>query len=457
MKSIIFLILLCSLSISAKDNLDSVKKFDWNGIEVVWVKDDTVPLYTISVYFGDGALSDSPSRLGETEAMFSLLNGGTTRYNQKQIADALEFFGTSMGGDVTHEYSTYSVVGLEKDLIPTMKMVCHIFSEATYPDLEVKNYKKRELSSLKNLVTDHSSLSSHIFRQLSLSGTKYFTPVSGKMSTIEKLRSSHLVNKLAYFNEKVFKRIYISGPESVLSVKNVITNDCNWSANANYSRTKKIKFSQQDNINKKFIYLIPVPEANQAQVRIGRFMSNKEIEEIDWSLADFSSSYLGGGFTSVLMQKLRAENGFAYSVGSYAGRQKDYGRVGVSTSTKDETVNDLINKIKEILDNQNEEAITDEVFSRVKAYLNGNYLFSFESSAAFLGKLQYYDHIGQPYTEIFDFPKKLKSYTKKDLVSSLKQLFNYKDYVVMIVGNKKLKEKLERIAPVRVLSYKKYL
>jgi len=457
MKVIFLISIIFCVNIFAKDNLENVKKFNWNGIEVVWVKDNTVPLYTISVYFADGALSDSPSRLGETEAMFSLLNGGTTRYNQKQIADAIEFFGTSMGGEVTHEYSTYSIVGLEKDLVPTMKMVCHIFTEATFPKLEVINYKNRKLSGLKNLITDHSSLSSHIFRQLSLRGTKYSTPVAGKISTIKKFRSSHLLKKLAYFNKKVSKRIYISGPDSVLNVKNVITKDCNWSSKANYSRTKKISFKQKVNINNRYIYLIPVPEANQAQVRLGRFVTNREVQKIDWSLANFSNGYLGGGFTSVLMQQLRSESGFAYSAGSYAGRQKDYGRVGVATSTKNESVNDLLNKIKEIFVTTNENKISDEEFQRAKSYLNGSYIFSFESSAAFLGRLQYYDHIEKPYSEIFLFPKKLKAYTKNDLVTSIKKLFNYDEYVIMVVGNKSLKTKLEKLAPVKVLKYQKFL
>jgi zinc protease len=457
MKNLLFSLIFISLTVGAKDQLKNVKKFDWNGIEVVWVKDDTVPLYTISIYFGDGALSDSPSKLGETEAMFSLLNGGTRVYNQKEIADNIEFFGTSMGAEVTHEYSTYSVVGLVKDLEPTMKMVCHMFSEATFPAQEVKNYKKRLLSSLKNLVSDHASLSSHIFRQLSLSGTKYSTPVTGKMSTIKKFRSSNLSKKLSYFNSKVFKRIYITGPKSVLNVKKVINKDCNWKSTASYSRTKKAGFKQNDTVNKKFIYLVPVPEANQAQVRLGRFVSVAEVEKTDWSLANFSNGYLGGGFTSVLMRQLRGENGFAYSAGSYAGRQKDYGRVGVATSTKNESVNDLLNKIKEILNTTDAKKISDEEFNRVKAYLNGNYVFSFETSAAFLGRLQYYDHIGKPYKNIFDFPDKLKSYSKEDLVSSIKKLFNFNDYVIMVVGNKRLKAKLERIAPVRVLKYQKFL
>ena len=48
------------------------EKFNWNGLEVVYVEDNKLPLYDIRFYFADGAASDSISRLGETSMTFDL-------------------------------------------------------------------------------------------------------------------------------------------------------------------------------------------------------------------------------------------------------------------------------------------------------------------------------------------------------------------------------------------------
>ena len=150
-------ILLCSLlliqsAFSATYLEENLKTLKWNDIEVVWLEDDTYPTYNLSVYFYAGALTDDAKDYGETEFMFNEMNSGTTRYTKKEIVDALEFFGTSYGANVTHEYSTYTVSGLVKDLVPTMKMVCHVFQNATFPESEFKKTKRR---AFKDCISYH--------------------------------------------------------------------------------------------------------------------------------------------------------------------------------------------------------------------------------------------------------------------------------------------------------------
>lgn len=126
LKSLTLAFLLAAPQLEAKDEGANIKKLDWDGLEVVWLKDERYPVYNMSVYFADGALSDSPSRRGETAAALNLLNSGTRRYDQKEINENLEFFGVDFGAHVTHEFSSYSISGLVKDLIPTTKLLCHL-------------------------------------------------------------------------------------------------------------------------------------------------------------------------------------------------------------------------------------------------------------------------------------------------------------------------------------------
>ena len=142
-----------------KGVLQNVQELNWEGLEVIWVKDNRFPTYDITVYYGDGSLSDG-KRKGETEKMFSLLGKGTPQYSFKEIAEQFEFWSFSGGPSVFHEYSSYSFSGLLKDLIPTMKFVCHIFTQASFPESEIKKYLANSELGFQSLVSNPSSLAS---------------------------------------------------------------------------------------------------------------------------------------------------------------------------------------------------------------------------------------------------------------------------------------------------------
>ena len=121
------LLLTSTFAESAKDFLSGkLQKLKWKDLEVVYLEDNKLPVYSMVFYFADGALSEGKVK-GSAQASLEYLSLGTNRFSQKDIADNLEFFGASYTSNVTHEYSTYSVSGLVKDIDPTLKKICHLF------------------------------------------------------------------------------------------------------------------------------------------------------------------------------------------------------------------------------------------------------------------------------------------------------------------------------------------
>ena len=183
----ILLTIFLSITVQAKKfGASNIKHLDWDGIDVVYLQDERFPTYSISIYFADGALSDHPKRYGETSAMFDLLTAGTRRYQQKDILENLEFYGSAYGAQVTHEYSTYSISGLVKDIFPTTKKICHLFKDATFPKKVIKKEINLAISSIRNLVSSHGALANLAFRELSLKGTPYENGVEGKIKNLKR-------------------------------------------------------------------------------------------------------------------------------------------------------------------------------------------------------------------------------------------------------------------------------
>jgi len=445
---IVFSIFIMALSVFADDK---ISKLDWNGVEVVWLQDKNFPTYDLVVYFADGALSDQVA--GETDTMFNLLSYGTRRFNQKDISDHLEFYGVGTSSEVTHEYSLYHVSGLVKDLKPTMKMVCHLFDDATFSVSELARLKAIKKDRLNNLINSQATLGSRAFRALSMEGTPFSTPAQGRLKDVDRITSKALKEKLSYFNKSVFKKIYISGPNSVLDIKNVIVNECGWTNNAKFIRNteaKEIKRSQKIKI-----HLVTVPQATQSYIYIGRFLDKKEIGHLE--MLELLSAFLGGGFSSKLMQEIRVKRGLSYGVDAMASGQRNYGRLYISTFTKNESVLQTLDVIKKTLSEIVQGQFSAEELETARGSLVGSYPFRFEKNTAYLDQLIYFDHIGRPYDDIYRFPEGLKNIQKVDLVNSSIPLLNWDNLTITIVGPKELENQLKALGELKISSYEDYL
>lgn len=449
MKKILLSLLLSSscLAINIDDN---IHKYDWNGVEVTWLEDSKLPTYDMTIYFADGAISDGKHE-GLTNMMFDMLLAGTNRFSRQEIADNLEFYGVGINSRVVHEYSTFSVSGLSKDIIPTIKKVCHLFKTSTFPETEVKNNIKNKISDIKNLVNNPGSFANHSFRSISLAGTPFQSSISGSLKSIDKIKVQDLKSHLDYFNNKVKKKIYINGPKSVLNIQNTIKKDCGWDGEASVVREVTYKAPKREG----GLHLVVVPKANQAQVRAGLFLEKGEYK--DFEGLTLLSEILGGGFTSILMEEIRVKRGLTYSVNSSASGQKEYGRSVISTFTKTETIGELIKVLRDTLSDESIAKISQEKLDITKNSLKGAYAFQFEKNQSFLMELLFLDHLGENRSRIFNFNKNIDKKNLDEIKAMIKTVFPVDKMDIVVFGEKDLLKDLKKLGQVKVHNYTDFL
>ena len=455
MKNILILLMIGMYSSHSKANYldEHVEKKNWNGIDVIWLEDSTLPTYDVTFYFGEGALGDPAGVEGVTEITLNQLTSGTKTLNQRQIIEQLEFFGAGYGSSVTHEFADFSVSGLVKDFKPTMKLVCSLFKEATFPEKELEVLKTRVLSSIRSMVTNHGALANHVFRAESLKGSGYSTSVQGNIKSLKAISSKDLKARLNELNESVKKRVYVKGPKNVLALESILEKDCGWSGSGKkrtYPKVEKV-------VAKKELIFVPVKGANQAQVRIGRVMTTSEVKNENDELTSFAAKFMGGGFTSRLVQGLRVEKGLTYSAGAYASGQSAYGRSGISTFTKNETIVELLDSIKEIVESSSKK-IDKRLFQRAKKNIQGNYLLGLESTSDFLKNLMFYDHKGKDFDKIYEFSDIIKDIERNELKKMISDLYGWDKQTVLVLGDPSLVKVLEKgNYKVKTVDFEDYL
>jgi zinc protease len=463
MKALLLSIFFISNAFAISDVEKSIKHLDWSGIDVIYLEDNRFPTYDMVMYFADGALSDG-SHPGETQHAFNLADAGTTKYSQKEILDQLEFLGTDFSAEVTHEYSTLSLTGLSKDLNTAMSQVCHVLRQANYPAEVIKKELDLERSELQTMVSAPQALSDRVFREVTLDKTPYAYPVSGKLQDLVSFTPASLRSKADYFLNNVKKRIYLTGPKSILSVEKIIKNECGIVGKKDdFVRVvdEKIKRSKKHRKekNENQIVFVPVPDANQVQVKIGRVLNSEEISDRTGDL--LAMEFLGGGFTSRLMREVRVKRGLTYSIGSYISAQKQYGRAAIATFTKNETVNRLIEVIEETLLKIQTEGVKEADFNHSRDSLVGSHPFKFEQNKAFLLQLMLLDHVERPYAELFNFNEAVIKYKAEDIQAKINQVFGLGKQVIFVLGDKSIEKELRKLpkkyGKLRVVDFKKFI
>ena len=455
--SVLFSINAFSAPVAQPKIEDSIKRLNWNGIEVIYIEDSRFPTYDLTVYFADGALSEKSDEKGLSVHSFNLVDSGTDKLSQAEILDQLEFLGTEFNADVTHEFTTMGVSGLTKDLKTSMTQICSLLRTATFPENIIRKELELERTGLQSLVSSPQALSERVFREISLGNTPYSYPVAGKLKDLKALKSVALRARLDYFLDKVKKRIYITGPKSVLALEKVLVDECKFKGTPqDFVRTvvnPKKRPAKQD-----FIF-VPVPDANQVQLRVGRYLNFDETGEKN--LDALATDFLGGGFTSKLMREVRTKRGLTYSIGSFISSQKQYGRAGISTFTKNQTIDKLIQVIDETVTKISQEGITEADLDNSTSGMVGAYPFKFESNPAFLGQLLLLDHIGRPYSDLFEFKESVKKYNAKDVQTKIGNVFGFQKQTIFVLGDKSIEPKLraltKKYGPLKVVDYKPYL
>jgi zinc protease len=345
-----------------------------------------------------------------------------------------------------------------------MSQVCHLLRNANYPSDVIKKELDLERSELQTMISTPQALAERAFREVTLSKTPYGYPVHGKLNDLAHFTPGSLRAKADYFLNNVKKRIYITGPKSILSVEKILKEECQLVGKSDdFVRVvdEKIKKHRRNHKEKNTneIVFVPVPDANQVQVKIGRYLNSDEITDRTGDL--LAMEYLGGGFTSRLMREVRVKRGLTYSISSYISSQKQYGRAAISTFTKNETVDRLIEVIEETLAQIQSAGVKEEDFNRSRGSLVGSHPFKFEENRAFLMQLLQLDHVERPYAELFNFNESVLKYNANDIQTKIDKVFGVGKQVIFVLGDKSvvtsLKKLPKKFGKIRTLDYKKFI
>jgi predicted Zn-dependent peptidase len=146
------------------------------------------------------------------------------------------------------------------------------------------------------------------------------------------------------------------------------------------------------------------------------------------------NSYLGGGMSSVLFQKIREERGLAYSVYCFHDFFRDTGVFGTYVGTDKEHVRRAFDLIMAEFDKLKKRRLAASRLQQVKTQLKGNLTLALETPSARMSRLGRQELMAGRYRSLQELVDQIEAVSAADVTGLANRIFDHGQRSVAILG-----------------------
>jgi len=401
-----------------------------NGLTLLTVERHNLPVVKVAVGLNAGSLVEPEEKAGLANITASLLTEGTQTRTSREISEAIEFVGGSVGAGGGDDYSTVSLSVLKKDIDLGFDLLSDIMLRPSFPEDELNKKKERIKASLKAQEEDPGFVASKEFKKAVFGTHPYGRLVSGTEETIDAISREDIVN---------FHSSYYVPNGAVMAVVGDISA-------AEVASLLKRYFSQWHPGNIERNGLLPInPKRERKTVTIDKDLTQATIKLGHLGVSRNSPDYYavsvmnyilgGGGFASRLMLNVREEKGLVYDIHSFFAADKYGGSFQVGLQTKNESANVAITEVLEEIRRIKNEPVSDAELSDAQSFLTGSFPMRIETSsriASFLVAVEYYD-LGLDYID--NYPAYINDITKEDIMRVANKYLDDAEFTLVVVAD----------------------
>ena len=397
-----------------------------NGIQVLVVEDDKLPVVTYSLRIDRNPILDG-EKVGVSTLLSAMLGNGTTTIPKDEFNEEVEFLGAS----VSVTFSGGSANTLTKNNSRVLELWSDAIINPLLTEEEFDKEKAKLLESLKADINNIDAISSRVSSALSYGKNHPYGEFTTEQ-TIENVTFQDVIEYHEKYNIPNNAYIVVVGDVKAKELKAVLKEK--------FEPWKKGKLPVNpepvytENVGLTEINFIDVPSATQSTIIFTNNTRLKQTDE-DYFAALLANQVLGGGSEGYLFKNLRDDNGWTY--GSYSGLGSN--RYGVSRFTAeakvrnavtDSTVTEIVKEISRI----RTENVDPQRLKDVKAAYLGNFIFSTEraSTVANFALGQKLNNLPDDYYETFI--ENINKVTAQDLKKAANKYFKLGNTRIIIVG-----------------------
>lgn len=348
-----------------------------NGVSVYSVLSDQTETLKIEWVFDAG--STTGQKVLQAASAAELLNKGTATRSGFELNEQLDLYGSFFSADSGRDEITLRLFTLKRFLPQVLPIVAEMLNEAAYPEDEFAVWldAKKSAFSVNSHKTDYlasARFPAALFGADSPYGIYVKEDHFDRLS-VEDTRAHHAKLLVSPF------RIFVSG---------AVPADWRMLLNEHFGHLEPILTEENPafdaNVHTPDELFVPVPDSVQHSIVIGKRLWLRDVKHYTPFMV--MNTALGGYFGSRLMGNLREKHGFTYGVGSGFSRMRFSDIYKISTDVGAEVSEAARTEIFREIDRLRSERLPDEELQRVKTYMSGSFLRSFDGPQSIMDRFK---------------------------------------------------------------------
>jgi len=398
------------------------------GLTGFLMEDHEIPVVSIQLRLPISFEPKEKTGLAELVG-WALRNGGSTKISSDSLNSELEFRAASIETRADQDWIAINLNCLTKDLDRTLELASDLLQHPAFPEAQIALKKKTMVEEVRRKNDEPREVNRREFRKV-LFGD-HPTTWEPTLKSIESLTRQDVVSYYKTYGVPKGGLIGISGDvKKGELVKKLNEAFKSWTGGLAvippYPAMPETVPASVNEVKK---------DINQAYVMIGHpGITEQNPDRPALTLMNF---ILGGGsFRSWIVEKVRVEQGLAYSAGSrYGAAPRGLGAFSAICQTKAESMSRSINTILDLIQKMHTEGPSAEELERARQALLNAYVFSYENPAAIVDHALYLKFYGLPLDET---ERDLEAYNKltlEDVNQVAKKYLRPDKMAIVVVGD----------------------
>ena len=401
-----------------------------DGTIVYVAESHEFPLINVSVTFKGGDSLDPAATPGLASMMARMVReGGAGDMNPATFDEKLDFLATEMSVSSGNTFTTARMNSLSGNFDESLKLFVTMLRKPAFDKQRLEVVKARLLESLKQRNDNASSILAREWKAM-LYGRKHFEASQPTALSVEEISREQLQKIHAQIIHPGNMIVAVSGDFAVEEMLEKLAKAFDGWERGTVAPDPKMPES----------VLVPGLYHVQKEIPQGKVVLGKRgivRDDPDAIPLLLLNEILGaGGFTSRLMQKVRSNEGLAYSVRSILSQRVNYpGAFQATFESKNQTVALATKIVLGEIALIRQQPVTDEEIEVAKQGLIETFPRQFESKPTTLQVFVNDEWTNRPKDYWRTFREKVKTVTKDDLLRVAQKYLDPSQMAILVVGD----------------------
>ncbi|MCY4466271.1 MAG: pitrilysin family protein [Chloroflexi bacterium] len=412
-----------------------------NGLEVVVIEQPSMPIISLDIYLAGGSTVAPQDLPGLASMTGDLITRGTSMRSAQDIAGAIEQVGGAVGSGAGSDSMSVGVFALIEDAELAFELLADMTLNANFPENEVERERTERISSLEASLAEPGYVAGRVFGRHLYEGHPY-----GNAVTFESLEAISRDDMVAFYESRR------QPDKAVLIIAGAITTEeglayaeqhfADWEGTA-----EAVTYPALPEHSGQQFLLVDRPGSTQANFIMGNI--GIQGASLDYFPARVMNHVLGGTFSSRLVQNIREEKGYTYSIGSGFSYPADTGRFVVSAAVRNDVLVPALEEVFKEIERIQTEPLTDQEINAARDGIVGEWVFSLETYQDFVESVASYKIRGVELDRLNKWLGYIKDVSTEDVLDIANTYIHPEDFIIVVVGDASaIQEQLETLGEV---------